>query len=90
MATIDFRGWRIESYTDGWVLGVPKTRLNKKREREIYLDTPSYYATLDAAVHGLTKRELRKSDAQNAAEVLDELRRLRQELAATFGAPDDA
>lgn len=82
MATIDFRQWRIQSDPECWVLGKPKTRLNKKKERELFIENPSYHATLQAALQALMERELRESDAKSAAEVLAELRSLRNEIAA--------
>jgi glutamate synthase domain-containing protein 3 len=80
MATIDFRSWRLQSDADCWILGKPKTRLNKKKERELFIEHPSYHHTLQAALQALLERELRQSDAKTAAEVLAELRSLRQEI----------
>lgn len=80
MATLDFRGWRIESDSSGWALGKPKTRLNKNKQREIFLEFPSYYSTLNATLQGLLERELRESDAASIIEVLALLREMRQEL----------
>lgn len=84
MASIDFRSWRIESDSEGWALGKPKTRLNKKKEREIFLDHPTYHSTLDQALAYLCQRELRESDAKSAAEITKLLREIKQELAAAF------
>ena len=71
MAILDFRGWRIQSEPDCWMLGIPKTRLNKKGEREIFLQHPTYHATLDAALHMLMQRELRQADTKTATELLE-------------------
>lgn len=86
MATIDFRGWRIQSDMDGWALGKPKTRLSKEGQRQIWLAHPTYYPTLDQALGGLCQRELRESDAANAKEILQLLRQLKQEIAELLGA----
>lgn len=80
MATIDIRGWRITSDAEGWALGKPKTRLNKKKEHEIYLAQPTYYASLAAALQGLLQRELRESDAATVQEVLALIRQVEAEI----------
>lgn len=80
MATIDIRGWRITSDAEGWALGKPKTRLNKKKEHEIYLAQPTYYASLEGALKALLQRELRESDAASAQEVLALIRQVQAEI----------
>lgn len=80
MATLDFRGWRIESYDTGWALGKPKTRLNKRKQLEIYLHQPTYYPRLAAALQGLLERELKASDASTAREILELIRQVQAEL----------
>lgn len=80
MAILDFRSWRITSDSEGWTLGHPKIRMNKKKQQEIYLASPSYYATLQAALQGLLERELKESDAATAAEILSLLKQLKMEI----------
>lgn len=80
MATIDFRGWRIQSDSEGWTLGKPKTRLNKKKVLEIYLEKPSYYSSLEAVLCGLLRRELRESDAKSISEVLRLIQQVQAEI----------
>lgn len=81
VATIDFKGWRIESDPECWTLGQPKIRMNKASEQEIYLAHPTYYPTLADAMNGLLQRELRNSDATTAQEIIGLLKQLRVELA---------
>ena len=84
MATLDFRGWRISSEPDCWVLGQPKTRLNKRKQLEIFIQHPTYHATLDDTLHMLMQRELRTADTKTAAELLAFLRQMREELSAAL------
>jgi hypothetical protein len=88
MATIDFRGWRIQSDPECWTVGKPKLRINSKKQQEIYLAQPTYYPTLDQALAGVMQRELRASDAATAAEVVTLLRELKAEITKLLGAPD--
>ena len=85
MAVIDFRNWRIQSDAECWTLGKPKTRLNPKKQREIYLERPTYYATLNAALQGLLERELREADTQTAAELLALMQEIRQAIKGLAG-----
>lgn len=80
MAKIDFRGWRIESDGTGWAVGKPKTRLSKKKELEIYLAAPSFYATLESALAGLLQREVRESDACSAKEIIKLIQEIKADL----------
>lgn len=80
MARIDFRGWRIESDAECWILGKPKTRLNRKQQQEIYLSQPSYHASLSQALQGLLEREVRQSDAATASEIMQLLATLQAEI----------
>lgn len=80
MATLDFRGWRITSEPDCWVLGKPKLRLNKKQQQEVFLEKPSYHARLEHAIASLLEKELRESDAKSAAELLALLKEMKQEV----------
>lgn len=82
MATIDYKGWRIESDPECWTLGKPKLRMNAKKQQEIYLAHPTYYPTLQQALQGLLERELKASDAASAAEILALLREMKAELQA--------
>ena len=84
MATIDFRGWRLQSDPDCWVLGRPKTRRNKKQELEIFIQHPTYHATLDSALHMLMQRELREADTTTAAELLAFMRQMKQDISAAL------
>lgn len=80
MATIDFRGWRIESEAHGWALGRPETRLNKKREREIYLVSPSYHASLEYALQHLLELEMRESEAACATDLMMLIRQVKHDI----------
>lgn len=80
MATIDLRGWRLQSDAEGWTLGKPKTRLNKKKQLEIFISQPTYYATLHRALQALLEREVRESDATSAQEVLKLIRQVQDEI----------
>ena len=85
MASIDFRGWRIESDAECWVLGKPKTRLNKHRQQEQYLENPTYHPRLEDALNAAIQKELRASDAASAADIIQLLRTLRQEVEGLLG-----
>lgn len=80
MATIDFRGWRIESEAHGWCLGRPETRLNKKQEHEIYLVNPSYHASLEHALKHVLELEMRDSDATTASELMQLIRQVKVDI----------
>ena len=80
MATIDFRGWRIQSDSEGWALGKPKTRLTKAGEREIFLAQPTYYPTLEGTLSGLLQRELRDSDATTVAGIIALMREIQADI----------
>lgn len=84
MATIDFKGWRIESDPECWSLGVPAIRMNKKQQQEVYLKHPTYYPTLEQALNGLLQRELRQSDAKSVQEMIKVIKELREEIAAVL------
>ena len=80
MASIDFRGYRIESEPECWVLGKPKMRLNKKKQMEQYLENPTYHPRLEDALNAAIQKELRASDASGAASIIQLLCALRQEV----------
>ena len=85
MATIDFRSWRIESDAECWALGKPRTRLSKDKQREIYLENPSYHASLEQALRALLERELRGSDTRGAKQILEFLRQMKQDIFEAMG-----
>jgi len=80
MATIDFRGWRLESDSSGWACGKPRTRHTKAGQLEIFLYQPSYYPTLEAALQGLLKREIRESDASSVQEILALIKQVQADI----------
>lgn len=84
MATLDFRSWRIAAEETCWVVGRPASRLNKKKEQELYIESPRFYATLQEALNSLLERELRDSEATTAAEIVAEIKRFRQEINEAF------
>lgn len=90
MATIDFRGWRLESEAHGWALGRPETRLNKKKELEIYLVSPSYHASLEYALKHLLELEMRESDATCATDLMMLMRQVKVDIERLLREPHDA
>ena len=85
MANIDFRGWRIESEPECWVLGKPKSRLNKHKQSEQYLENPTYHPKLEDALNAAIQKELRASDASGATAIIAVVRALREEVERLLG-----
>lgn len=80
MATIDFRGWRIESEAHGWALGRPATRHNKNKELEIYIAEPTYHSSLEATLQHLLELEMREADATCATDLMQLVRQVRVDI----------
>lgn len=81
---INIGRYRLESYSMGWTIGKPRTRVNKEGETEEYLADQRFPGTLTQALTALQDIWMRESEAESLEELLAELKSFRAELAGLF------
>ena len=79
-ARIDVGPYRLESYSGGWTIGKPRTRVGRDGTEEEFLADQTYPGTLTQALKALQGTWLRESSASTLEELLQELKAFRAEL----------
>jgi hypothetical protein len=83
---IDMGPYRIESYTDGWIVGERRTRTTNGAEVD-YPHHPAYLSTLTGVLKHLQGRWVKDSDARCFDDIKRELREFREACDALFYIP---